>query len=177
MKYPTTVEKYDGSLDELAIDVVGIHPANAAVFSKFLGDNMLEQSEKDYADKKPNLSTRLVLAAEQFYALANQLNELQLFLPRANIDVDFPNDLLNYKKTKKYPGTTKDLAHDVDILLYYHYMNLIGAISSEYELFAESFEGKDQGIQTRLELIAMNARAAHSRMADVWNLCEKYMQN
>jgi len=57
--HPLTVEKYDGTLRELANDIGDLRYDELAVFLKELNDKFLNDSNKDWAGGRRELSTEL----------------------------------------------------------------------------------------------------------------------
>lgn len=57
------VEKYDGSLWQLANDVGNLHYDSLNIFLKFLGDKLVIDAKKDYGARRTKIAGELALAA------------------------------------------------------------------------------------------------------------------
>ena len=67
MSHPTTVEKYDGTLKELARDICDMQYDSLAQLLDHIADNLKEDSEADLARGYKQLSDRLDQAANALY--------------------------------------------------------------------------------------------------------------
>ena len=74
MKHPNTVEKYPGSLAELAREIGNMHYASVAEFLQYLADDLKRQAASDREKGRTRLPAELEAAAEQLYAAKRRID-------------------------------------------------------------------------------------------------------
>ncbi len=63
-KHPLSVERYPDSLEDLAKDIKNMRYDKFAEFLSYLAKHVKDEADKDLANGKPKLSTKLYLASE-----------------------------------------------------------------------------------------------------------------
>jgi len=74
MKHPKNVERYPGSLDELAREVGNMHYTSLAEFMQYLADDLKRQAVSDREKTRTKLPAELEAAAEQLYAAKRRID-------------------------------------------------------------------------------------------------------
>ena len=73
MKHPKNVEKYNGSLDELAEDIGNLSYDDLAYLIKCLGDKLTKDSKCDNSKGRLKLAGKLELAAKDIYSAREKI--------------------------------------------------------------------------------------------------------
>ncbi len=74
MKHPKNVERYPGSLDELARETGNMDYASLAEFLQYLADDLKRQAVSDRKKSRVKLPAELEFAAEQLYAVKRRID-------------------------------------------------------------------------------------------------------
>jgi len=74
MKHPKNIERYPGSLDELARDIGNMHYAFLDEFLQYLADDLKRQAASDREKGRTKLPAELEAAAEQLYAAKRRID-------------------------------------------------------------------------------------------------------
>ena len=73
MEYPDHVEKYFGSLADLARDIGNMRYDSLADFLKHLGDDLIRQAEADRAGGRIKLASQLETTAKELYSAGEKM--------------------------------------------------------------------------------------------------------
>jgi len=76
MKHPVKVEKYNGSLQELAKDSGRMRYDSVAEFYHYLAEDLIQQAQADRIRGHAQLAEKLEATAQKFYEARNKMREI-----------------------------------------------------------------------------------------------------
>jgi hypothetical protein len=148
MEHLLTVEKFMGTIEDLAGEVAMLREDRKAEFFRCLSINLEQQANKDAEINKDQLAANL-------YRAVNSVNLAYEEFSKARLDYERPVCVLNYL------GTVEQLADDIGYLRYDKTAEFI-------QLLAKKVEPQQQTAGNALD-------TACFFMTKAWKICEKYM--